>query len=233
MGDRLSKPLLIEAICEFKLPLEQWNDALPEALYERVRSEFSQRGAMTTEVVVDLDQRIFSERPRFQFRRADDAALVQVGPGLFAVNHLRPYENWGSFRGMIERAARAFFDVVGSTAIERVGLRYINEINPQGGRVRDFLAVHPRLIGPLERPMRGLFQRYDLDYPDVGSLVHHVGLGGDPKTPSLYLDLDFGSVTRFRSSATDEVLAWLDVAHERVGEAFVASLTTDYYNSLK
>ncbi|MGH7598840.1 MAG: TIGR04255 family protein, partial [bacterium] len=47
MGKHYKNPPLLEAVCEFKFqPHSSWNPAVPDLIYEKVKTQFPQREAM-------------------------------------------------------------------------------------------------------------------------------------------------------------------------------------------
>jgi uncharacterized protein (TIGR04255 family) len=244
MGEKLAKPPLIEALCEFRFGITgPWTADVVDRLSERVGSDFSVRSESET-MQIDLGTHppATHKHPVWQLKRPDASAMVQVSPaGALVINHLRPYDRWETYRDLILRTLGEFVQVVGAGPIDRIGLRYINRLilgSSQPG-LRDVLSVYPRLSGPLERGLLNFYQRADLVHSDAeGVLVHQVGLGTPtaPEGPrSIMLDLDFGSVPtrRFRADDVDDLLEWLERAHERVEEAFIASLQPEYYDRLR
>lgn len=240
MGERLAAPPLIEAVCEFRfLQEEDWDWTLPGRLYDQISSEFPERsqvrqmgvrvqlpptGHSTTEIVPGPE--------RVQLRRSDESAMVQLGPGLFVINQLHPYEGWEAFKALILRMLDRYLELLSEApTFERIGLRYINRIKlPEGCDLGDFMTLEPSLSGALDRPLVGLFQRYELLYEAPrGVLVLQTGIQKLPAGNFLMIDLDFGSAGPPFSVSGESPARWLDAAHERVHEAFIASLSVRAY----
>ena len=83
-----------------------------------------------------------------QFLQEDEGAMVQVGPNLVAVNHLKPYSNWETFKQMIARSLEAYKKVADPQAINRIGLRYINRIEIPDQRkveIEDYVLAVPQV----------------------------------------------------------------------------------------
>jgi uncharacterized protein (TIGR04255 family) len=114
---------------------------------------------------------------------------------------------------------------------ERTGLRYINRIKlSEGCDLGDFMTLEPPLSGALDRPLVGLHQRNERLYDAPrGVLVLQTGIQKLPAGNFLMIDLDFGSAGPPFSAAGESRDRWLDAAHDRVHEAFVASLSPNAY----
>jgi uncharacterized protein (TIGR04255 family) len=244
MGDKLKKPPLIEALCEFRFdPSSPWDWTIPGQLFDKIGHEFSERSqvqGLGVQIQVGPGPapttHLSTGPERVQLRRPDGSAMVQVGPHLMAVNHLRPYPQWETFRGLIMRVFSTYSDVTHTTSLSRIGLRYINQIElpAEPVEIGDFSTLKPPLLGPLDRPLQGFYQRYEIvqDAP-VGVLIHQTGIQKSEERRVIIVDLDFGSheVTNIQDATAVE--AWLDLAHERVEEAFIASLNPALYERMK
>jgi len=244
MGETLKRPLLVEALCEFIFAANSsWDWTIPGQLYARIGDEFSERvqlQGLHLEVQTSPASRpvaaVQSGPERLQLKRANGSAMVQVGEHLLAVNHLRPYPRWEDFRALIVRVLREYQAIVGVGDLHRIGLRYINQIElPLSGfNLQDFITLDPPLTGGLDRPLRGVYQRYELDYSDpTGILIHQTGIQTIDERRNLVLDLDFGSTQVEHLRGTDQVEGWLDQAHEHVYQAFRSSLNADFYETLR
>lgn len=245
MGEKLRHPLLIEAVCEFRFRAdEEWDWAVPGMLYERIRDDFSERHQVQG-MGVHFDQTgkepvvaIQSPRPdRMQFRRPDGSALVQVGQHLLTINYLRAYSAWEDFLALILQVLGEYEDITGPTPVERIGLRYINQIEVQGDmpNVASYLTLVPPLTRSLDQPVRAFYQRYELQQTSPsGIIVHQTGTRPvEGNLPVLILDLDFVSDSVTHLDETHELEEWLDAAHTRIYEAFVDSLNPEFYQTLR
>jgi uncharacterized protein (TIGR04255 family) len=175
VGEKLSSPPLIEAICEFRLAAgEDWDGTLPGRLFDRISSEFPER-TQVRQVGVhvelhgdgDSQAHITQASDRVQLKRSDGSAMVQIGPNLFAVNHLRPYPSWDDFRALILRQLDEYLPLLSDVPpLSRLGLRYINRLQlpHEGCDLGDFTTLAPPLEGMLDRPLLGFYQRYQLLY---------------------------------------------------------------------
>ncbi|PWH17306.1 MAG: hypothetical protein DDG58_08190 [Ardenticatenia bacterium] len=75
------------------------------------------------------------------------SALVQVGPHLLAVNHLKPYPTWQEFLPLIRKGFDAYCSVAHPKNIQRIGLRYVNCIEIPGEPVvlDEYLTFRPHV----------------------------------------------------------------------------------------
>lgn len=245
MSEPLKNPPLVEAVCEFRFdPMSKWDWIVPGRLFDQIGSEFSERtevhrlgvrveqesGKVATPSIIEAGP------DRIQLKRPDGSAMVQVGPRQLIISHLRPYPNWPAYRELIIRIFNAYKAVVEDGLLVRMGLRYINQVSPLDGDYKRTITVSPALPGRLNRSIHTFFQRYELkhDRPE-GLLIHQTGLVRDSETNKdmVMLDLDFISTSVEKLMSQEGVEGWLEEAHDRVEEAFLASLTPEAYRRLK
>jgi uncharacterized protein (TIGR04255 family) len=244
MGPNLKSPPLVEAICEFRFDASSpWDWTIPGRLFEKIRTEFSERSQVdgfgleiqASPGMLPVAQ-VHTAPGRVQLKRPDGSAMVQVGQNVLAINHFRPYSNWVVFRDLVLEVIDDYYILTGNARLERIGLRYVNQIVLPSAplEIGDFITLKPPLTGLLDRPLRGFYQRYELSYDSpAGVLVHQTGIQKSEARSSLIVDLDFGSNEVSNLRERQAVSSLLDAAHERVEEAFLASLNVSFYEKLK
>jgi len=238
MAEKLKYSPLIEALCEFRfVPSSSWDWTIPGRLYAEIGKEFPERAqveGLAVQLVLGREktsaQPVTRGTERVQMKRADGAAMVQVGPHLLVVNHLRPYTSWETFRPMILDVYAKHDRIAGPAKVARIGLRYINRIQlPDSGcRLEEFTTLDPHLTGVLDRPLNGMYQRFELAQEKPKAiLVVQVGTQGSKEEGSfMMLDFDIGSPPDQEFSDKQSVESWLNDAHERVDDAFFAAVAT-------
>lgn len=235
MGKKYTDPPLIEALCEIQFSADtEWNLISPGLIYEQVRAHFPQTRPGRA-IALNLSQsgqgfgQEFQVVDRVQFVRADEQALLQVGPQLLVVNHLKPYPSWEAFRPLIASALESYTRIIQPTGIHRIGLRYINRIAFPQPRIRleDFFAIYPWL-GPGFPDEHGTFI-VGLQFPfaearDALSLRLHTAAHEPDEGLAFTLDIDY-FLARPGEVAVDAVMDWVEAAHTQVEQTFEASIT--------
>ncbi len=236
MAEKLAYSPLIEVLCEFRFARSgSWDWTIPGRLYDEIRGDFPERAqvdGVSVQFSVGPDSKIptppsITSPERVQMKRADGSAMVQVGPHLLVINHLQPYSDWGAFRPMIVNAFERHAGIVGPTAVVRIGLRYINKIPLPDSEcpLGEITTLDPSREGPLNRPLNGMYQRFELKHDKPASiLVLQTGTQFNDKERFLVLDFDIGSLPNEVFVKPTSLWSWLDDAHDRVGEAFLASI---------
>ncbi len=97
-----------------------------------------------------------------------------------------------------------------------------------------FITLDPPIPPEMERPLANFYQRYELRHDDpVGILIHQTGMQRTQENETvLMLDLDFGSLPA-NGPGVNDADSWLHTAHDRVEEAFRASLNPDFLERVK
>jgi uncharacterized protein (TIGR04255 family) len=235
MGRKYRNPPIVEALCEFRFePGAPWDMTIPGLVYERIRDGFpKRRQAKIFEASVaagpeGIGQQVLTA-DRMQFLREDEKALVQVGPNLLAVNHLKPYPTWQEFLPLIRQGFDAYLAAANPKGIQRIGLRYINRIELPGERVeladyfefRPFVGERlPQDYGPFIVGVQIPFE----DSRDVLRLQLASAAVETPGTVAVMLDLDYYLAQPGKVSK-DGVFDWIEVAHDHVEEVFEACIT--------
>ncbi|MGH7601649.1 MAG: TIGR04255 family protein, partial [bacterium] len=208
---------LLEAVCEFKFqPHSSWNPAVPDLIYEKVKTQFPQREAMN-----GLSEEAPAPSAKTKFRRADGSALLQVSPKLLAINQLRPYSSWLQFKKTILEAYAIYRELVHPAGLTRLGLRYINQIEiPEtkieiGRYLRGCPEGYHKLFLSTEFP-------FETEQENLAMILAHVP-HDEGDFSHFFLDLDYGAFPM----ATEEISPVLERAHERIEQTFEASLTDE------
>lgn len=236
MGRLYRNPPVIEAVCEFRFePGPPWDWTIPGLVYERVKQDFpKKRQQNILEMEARTEGDLFSQVmkggiARVLFLRDDERALIQVSPDLLAVNQLRPYSNWQSFKAIIERALAVYRDVAAPVGFRRIGLRYINriEVPQQSVRVEEYLRSFPQIPPGIPRLMSAWAQRVEIPFEEEGGLLilQAGSIREEVQTDTAFLlDLDF-STLHAEAVSLDSAVEWLEKAHSAVERVFEACIT--------
>lgn len=233
-------PPILEALCEFQFePSQPWDLTIPGLFYSEVKSEFPKRRSFDpfrVEFQVEgqgqIAQSMGSGTDRMQFMREDERALIQVGPDLVAVNHLRPYSNWETFKQMIERALSVYRQVAAPQAVRRIGLRYINRLEfPQqpSVEIERYLLAVPAVPSDVPQVFTSWAQRIEIPFTEANGLLvlqsRSVPEEGQEGIAFL-LDLDFITL-QAQLVTLDSAMEWVERAHDEIEKTFEASVTPE------
>ncbi len=236
MPRRYKKPPIIEALCEFRFEGSQpWDWTVPGLVYEKIREQFpKKRQENILEIAIQpgqdkILQQMKAGVPKMQFLRDDESALIQVGPDLLAINQLRPYPSWLTFKLMILENMRVYREIAEPKALKRIGLRYINRIEIPNEKIQldEYFQTLPQVPRSIPQDLQSFLLQIEVPYNDPSGRLRLI-FGTAPAETSgnlaFMLDLDF-YVFADGSPPIDMAGEWIDRAHTRVEEAFDASFT--------
>jgi len=236
MARSYRKSPIAEAICEFQfVPTEQWDLTIPGLMYEKISSNFPQKkrrvgiGIQFKQTEAGVEQRVEAKADRMQFLNADGTVLVQVGPDLLAVNKLKPYEKWPTFRSTILEHLGIYRGIARPKGFKRIGLRYINRIEFQAAPVtlEEFFNFYPHVPERIPQVHADFLSRIEIPFGEGRDLLL-LTMGAAPPDEhvavSIILDLDY-ILARPEVVSLDDAEEWLEQAHTRVENVFEASIT--------
>jgi len=144
---------IVEALCEVYFTDSDWDDTVPGAFYERVRSDFpkkQRREIQEAQITMGPDTASAGVQrlpPWMQFLTKDENLMIQVAENLVVVNQLLPYRHFENWEKIIYEALNVYVEVAVPESIARVGLRYINRVEIPGKIIsmEDYFAIYPKL----------------------------------------------------------------------------------------
>ena len=229
-----SNPPIIEAICAFQfIPSQPWDATVLGLVYDRLKGQVPVKTAAPSPLLnVTIGAAPPSNTGRMQFRRADNSALVQLGPDSLTVNHLTPYCGWPNFQTMIETVLEAYKFVAAPQGLSAVSLRYINRLNipieaeKNGTDIRQYVLTHPVVPNSVPQVFLEWAQRVVIPFEEVRqSLIVQAGTtGGDEEFPIVFmLDLEARHDEETNVSLAESI-SWLEAAHTNVVAVFEACI---------
>lgn len=234
MSRKYKNPPIVEAVCEFQFdPQGDWDIAMPGLIYERVQNPFKTRKAAkhvnieVTSGESGIQQQV-QPTERIQFIRDDGNALIQVGPHLLTINHLKPYPSWEDFLPLIKQGFEAYHEVASPEKLARIGLRYINriEIPSQEVDVQHYFRFVPHVEDDLAEQINAFIIGIQVTY-DKGRDALRVQLANasarQPSYSDFILDLDYG-LLEAEQLALSNAFQWVETAHSRIEDAFEACI---------
>lgn len=235
MAKKYNKAPIVEALCEFEFePGTPWDLTMPGLIYQRLSDTFPKKqqlrqiGVGVTQRSGQLEQQIHTEE-RVRFLNKDEKNLVQVGPKRVSIHRLSPYLSWHSFSPLIKMGYEAYRDVVGSQALNRVSLRYINTIEFDEKRIKieDYFSFYPYVGADLPQefgPFIAGIRASRAEGRDVLKLVVTRDEMIKPEVLSVSLDIEY-YLRESTQLSQDDVLSWVEEAHEEIESTFEASIT--------
>ncbi len=227
--DKLRRPLVVEAVCEFRFAGGASYTIIPGAMRERLRKKFPKNEVLpAARLLGSLPDEVAPPAvPYHRFMCTSPHALVQTGPRLLTVNVLPVYPTFEVFRELILEVLETYRDVAESGDPVSVGLRYINHIpkSEGGDNISSCLNCAFDYPKELPHPCQEIAARVVLPYPKVGSLSMAVSFPAQVGSGEIgaLLDLNFYQAESGKFDA-ENFPHWLDRAHEIVYSAFMSTV---------
>jgi uncharacterized protein (TIGR04255 family) len=234
--DRYEDPPIEEVVCEIHfVQNDSWEPTHTGLIYSELEEDFPERDQSKAYGISHRNQEGEPSVPeiktqeRAQFKSEDGNSLIQVSPHFLSANRLRPYESWAEFLPIVESGLGAYESQVSPEGIERVSLRYINRIELDEDEIdlkeyfnfgirigegvpEDFFSFVAGMVTPFEEGR------------DALKIQMKESRSGDPDTNAVLLELDY-SLVESKDVETEDVLEWLETAHEHVVDCFESVIT--------
>ena len=234
MGRKYKNPPVVEAVCEFRLSQDTpWDLTIPGLFYERVKDDFphrEQRVISDVELTREphgLHQRTVTSERILLFSK-DRKRIIQLGPRLLVINVLKPYPTWQGFKPIIEKSWNHLLEIVEVRGVDRIGLRYINQIDPPSDTIEleEYFEFYPHIGKRLPQTLASFIVGAEFSYDEerdkckvqlAPAIVHR-------EKSALILDIDY-FLARPQSIDISMVMDWIEKAHSRVEEIFEGCIT--------
>ena len=163
------------------------------------------------------------EHLRF-WRGSDESGYIALAPNRLSVHHFRPYPSWACFSGIINEVAKAYQDLLKPTKIQRIGLRYINDIDlgQTSYELEESFNFYPFVGQDLPQTLTGFQCLVQCDFEDDRDSLT-LKIAAPPQTSQVVLDLDYFLAQPDRLQL-DETADWLEQAHSNLLGVFEGCL---------
>lgn len=234
MNEKITNYPIIEALCEFQfIPSQPWDMTIPGIFYERVKGEFSIKkqqmgfGIGFRPKDKEIQQRVEMTQ-RIQFFRPDESALIQIGPNLLVINHLRPYPKWEIFKPLILKNLEIYKSIANPKGYKRILLRYINkfEFAVKSVDLKEFFNFYPFI--PDKLPSFSHFNvQVEFGFREENDKLLMTLSSAIPDKPDvtwLIFDIHYFLQNPDNISLT-QASDWIETAHDQINNVFNESIT--------
>ena len=155
--------------------------------------------------------------------------ILRSGPLSLKLTSLsQPYPSWEGLREIVYKGANAYREVLKPSRVERIGLRYINEIKFGSPRVEleDYFDFHPLVGSNLPQDFSRFHCFVQLEFEDNrDSLILQIGSKPDPSQEGavIVLDLDYFLADPSKLKI-EESTDWIEKAHANLESVFEGCL---------
>lgn len=244
-GIQLPSKLTHDAIVEALLEVRFDTTTIPEILIGRLASYAPWKGFKQNRLSAynvppplrDVDTNLRFQ-PIVELVRSDRKYSIRIGPHVLSLHVLAPYIGWERFRAELQIAVDQLFSNAEDIVVRRVGLRYTNALKPDSHSVRT-VADLDMVIKIAQQPVLGKVNlNFTTDLAENSQCMVRVATpdfvtGAVPDSTSLIVDVDVYTKDGFKTKAKEEVLSWIDFAHEKEKEEFFHLLPEKLIESLR
>ncbi len=228
---------VVEALCEIYFAESDWDDTVPGAFYERVRSDFprkQRREIQEAQITMGPDTASAGVQrlpPWMQFLTQEGSLMIQVAENLIVVNQLLPYRHFENWEKIIYEALNVYVEVAVPKSIVKLGLRYINriEIPEKIVSMEDYFTIYPKLPHSLGNTHGPFLVRVEAPQAEQGhTVLISFGTSSPPQAAegkqAFMLDLYDRYARPLEPDAT-ALKKEVQIAHDNVVMAFEDSIT--------
>ncbi len=238
MNKQYKNPPIIEAVCEFIFELEDpVNQEGIDLFFEKIKEKFPKKKkgqVFQVEIKMDIKEKKQEEhriiREFDQFFSEDEKKLIQLDQRRLSIHRLKPYNSWEEFYQLIKLAFGSYIENIKIKSIQRIGLRYINDINlpPNKFVMEKLFNLYPYLGGNLPKEIASFLVGVVLPFENNRDYarIQLIDQSRSIENIIIRLDIDYflaqpGTVKK------EDALEWVNIAHKHVGEIFENSISEE------
>lgn len=232
---KYKNPPIVEALCEISFVGSKWDSTHYGSFFQNVRERYPKKQELARFGVEmqlaqgQLSAKGTSDKPLMRFIKQDDSQLIQLAENFLTINQLKPYCGYEEFQQDIEAAIKEYFELAAPQGVERIGLRYINQIviPAHSFDLGEYTKLLPGMPEDVTTVITGFTTR-------LGLVAHHdkhqllVTLGTLPSTVEgttmLMLDL-YDTVPLPNDTDFEVILKAVNEAHENIEHIFEGVIT--------
>ena len=173
-------------------------------------------------------QQHIAQQAGLRFSTEDETGVIRVGPNLLSVSQFPPYPSWQGYLPVIRKAFGTFREIAEPKGIQRIGLRYINQVmlGEESIDLEQFFDFYPFAGERMPQDYLSFIIGVQIafhDDRDILRLQMTTGAKDESDRVPILLDLDY--FPRISGEVSFEnVFDWLDEAHMHIEEVFEGCL---------
>lgn len=236
---KLKKDALLEVVCEIRFDTKDY----PEVAFGKLAAlpmwkDYSSTrfGVADVPAPIRMQDEKLKYQALMQFTCPENKIAVKVGSNVLSYNNIREYKGWDVYFLEIQACLKEFFSVLSGIQINRIGLRYINALNASD----HFIKKMNDLNFDVSIDGKGL-EKFNLNYikeiqPNYMALTRIstpdlvVGL---PEESIALVDIDIGTLNASKVQNYEDVINWLNTAHDIEKKEFFSLIPDDILKLIK
>lgn len=241
----LPQKLTNDAIVEVVLELRFETAAVPEVFFGRLAEcadwvDFDQRRLPTADIPqpMRLSDPNLRYQPVFELNEPNGSRKIRVGPQSISYHLTAPYVGWNKFRPELISLLDEVFSKISELTVQRIGLRYVNalgnELHGINGLSDLNMSVSVDGVQILNSTNFNYTEEMNANTKSTIRVATKDLVQGElPNGAMVVIDVDIFTADAFESKDKDEVIEWVDQAHEIEKEQFFKLLTVNTINELR
>jgi len=164
-----------------------------------------------------------------QYLSEDEKYSVQLDKGRMSIHRIRPYTSWTEFLPLIQQSYRAYIETFAPSKVERIGIRYINEIVVplENFSFKDYFNLNASLPSLEQNQQKSIFLGSVFEQENGQDAIKIQFAEKQSKEPidvrTFILDFDYFLVNPVVSF--DKIDEWLKKAHTNLKNVFEGVVT--------
>lgn len=245
MAEQYKNPPITEAVCELRFRSDSpWDLADPGLIFSALKDSFPYRlptpappssfsfSGSDPEIQAQINQLLrqdISTQQGLRFWRDDSGqGQIVIAQNRLAVSQFPPYPSWEAYLPIIDEVSSAYINTVQPTGVQRIGLRYINDIAFPLGPVEleEYFDFFPFLGDRLPQDHGAIQIGINFEYfggRDVIRLQMGTRSSKLEGQVTIRLDLDY-YLAKPEEVKLDGTVGWLKQAHDTVEAIFEGCL---------
>lgn len=194
-----------------------------------------------TELKMDQEgktRELVSPEKLYRFINKNKTQLVQANKDFVSVNQLKPYQNYKKFRSDTKKVLKSYIDVVSPKIVDRIGMRYINQINigEESIELSDYFKFMPQIPTEVTEGINDVLLQIRFVPKGSKHLITTSLRSGANESQTVFF-LDIYDILPINNEVNlDIILNILDEAHdnvERVFEGFITDKARELFGVTK
>lgn len=218
---KLKRDSIVEAVGEFRFDTQ----AFPEVFLGRFVDHLNWKGwrqrqlpAYNIPAQIRLTDPNVKFSPIIELAQPDSKAVLRIGPSVVSYHRIAPYVGWAMFKPELERVAETLFDTAVNPGVRRIGLRYMNALQPGLHYIKSVADLDVQVVVSEDIVTRNLNINYTTDIGNNSSCTVRIATkefvqGALPETMSVFVDVDVFTNEGFSTSDRKKVTDWIEFAH--------------------
>ena len=173
-------PPVVEALCEVHFASGNWDESIPERLYQEIKDDFPKRQMREfreANVTVSEDDDPTTEVRKlpswFMFFTESQDQLIQVSETIFVFNQLTPYRPFLEWKDNLVDAYSKYRELAPPQRANRIDVRYINRIEIPATQFStdDYFTIAPVIPADSGNRLGPFLIQYALPQPGENHLL--------------------------------------------------------------